>query len=212
MCEMEKEKRMKEKRKRPVLIAVSGLPGSGKSTLSEYIAKETGISLICKDSVKEALFDTIGFQNRAEKTKLNNAALKIIFYIAEQVLKAGNSLILENNFESNAYEYFKQLEEKCEVTFVTVLVCGDMKTIYNRYVKRNEDPTRHRGHILSTCYPEREDTIGKIPIPISYEEFCDSFSKRGMTDFHVGDVIELDVTDFDKVDYKAICDSINFLL
>ena len=64
MCEMEKEKRMKEKRKRPVLIAVSGLPGSGKSTLSEYIAKETGISLICKDSVKEALFDTIGFQNK----------------------------------------------------------------------------------------------------------------------------------------------------
>lgn len=186
------------------IIAVAGLPASGKSSLAEYLTKETHIPLICKDSIKEALFDTIGFHSRKEKTVLNRASLKIMFYAGKQIIKTGQNVILENNFENDAYPYFEMLLKDPNVQCITISVGGDTKVIYERYVKRNRDPSRHRGHVLSTEYPEKKKP-GQIPEPISFEEFCQGFQERGMTDFKIGEsVIYVDATDFSKVRYEDI--------
>ena len=37
------------------IIVISGLPGSGKSHLAEYIAEKLKLPMICKDSIKEVL-------------------------------------------------------------------------------------------------------------------------------------------------------------
>jgi len=47
------------------LIILSGIPGSGKTTFSDYLSKELGIPAISKDFIKEILFDDLGFQSRA---------------------------------------------------------------------------------------------------------------------------------------------------
>lgn len=95
---------------------------------------------------------------------------------------------------------------------ITIFFGGDERVIYRRYVERNADPTRHRGHVLSTCYPEK-DNIGVIPEPISLQEFQESFRKRGMSVFRIGEKrIDVDTTDFSKVDYDAILQRLRALM
>ena len=66
------------------IIVISGLPGSGKSHLAEYIAEKLKLPMICKDSIKEVLFDTIGFRNRGEKIKVKcRHLLKSCFMLAK---------------------------------------------------------------------------------------------------------------------------------
>ena len=56
------------------LYIVAGLPGTGKTTLSEYLQKELGVPLFCKDKMKEILFDVVGFQSPQGKEQLDRAS------------------------------------------------------------------------------------------------------------------------------------------
>lgn len=196
------------------LILIAGLPATGKSRFASYLQQRLNIPLLCKDSIsiKEILFDTIGFQSHDEKTKLNHAALESLYYAARQILAAGSSVILENNFEWYALPGLEQMIAAYGCEPITIFFGGDERVIYRRYVERNADPTRHRGHVLSTCYPEK-DNIGVIPEPISLQEFQESFRKRGMSVFRIGEKrIDVDTTDFSKVDYDAILQRLRALM
>ena len=61
--------------------------------------------MLSKDSIKEVLFDDLGFHSRAEKVPLGTAAMHILYYAAAQLMKVGKPFILENNFnqEGNAF-------------------------------------------------------------------------------------------------------------
>lgn len=65
-------------------ILISGIPASGKSTAAKMISEKLQIPYFSKDSVKERLFDSIGFSSREEKIRLNLAATSVLYYIAEQ--------------------------------------------------------------------------------------------------------------------------------
>lgn len=54
-------------------ILLAGMPASGKSTVARYLSEQMKLPMISKDSLKEVLFDTIGFHSRAEKNKLGVA-------------------------------------------------------------------------------------------------------------------------------------------
>ena len=186
------------------LILIAGLPATGKSGFSEYAREALRLPLICKDSIKEILFDDVGFKCHDEKTHLNYASLHIMLYAAEQALRSGVSVILENNFENYAKPELCRLVETYSCNVITVMFGGDVSVIYRRYVDRNADPTRHRGHVLSDRYPEVEN-IGHIPDPISLEEFRNRFRERGMSTFDIGGKrIEVDTTDFAAVDYAEL--------
>ena len=80
-------------------IPVAGMPASGKSTIAVRISESLGIPMLSKDSIKEMLFDDLGFHSRAEKVQLGTAAMHILYYAAAQLMKVGKPFILENNFE-----------------------------------------------------------------------------------------------------------------
>ena len=48
-------------------ILVAGMPASGKSTIAVRISESLGIPMLSKDSIKEMLFDDLGFHSRAER-------------------------------------------------------------------------------------------------------------------------------------------------
>ena len=56
------------------LILVSGIPASGKSTMAAYLSEKLDIPMYSKDRIKELLYDTVGFEGRAQKVKLGAAA------------------------------------------------------------------------------------------------------------------------------------------
>lgn len=194
------------------MILIAGLPATGKSRFADYAASALNLPLFCKDSIKEILFDDVGFKSHDAKTQLNYASFHTMIYAAEQVLRSGKSVILENNFENYAKADLLRLIDAYRCNVITVMFGGNVETIYNRYVERNADPSRHRGHVVSDCYPENTDDM-RVPDPISFEAFRNGFQKRGMSGFDIGGKrIEVDTSDFSKVDYAAIVNNIQTML
>ena len=45
-------------------ILVTGIPAAGKSTMAGFLAEKLKLPVISKDSIKELLFDSVGFRSR----------------------------------------------------------------------------------------------------------------------------------------------------
>lgn len=124
-------------------ILVTGIPASGKSTIAEIISKHFSIPLISKDTIKEIMFDEVGFNSRDEKVKLGNASMNIMYYMAENMMKCGMDFILENNFEYCSKEGLENILYKYSYKAITVTLTGDYEKIYQRFVKRDKSAERH---------------------------------------------------------------------
>jgi cytidylate kinase len=188
-------------------ILVTGIPASGKTTIADFIATNLALPVISKDKIKEVMYDDIGFQSREEKIKLGNASMNIMYYLAEQLMKTHNPFILENNFENSSKESLALILEKYAYQAITITLTGDYEIIYQRFLERNNNPDRHRGHVVNECYPEKVQ--GEIVTPITYESFVNAIVNRGMDKFMVdGTHIILDTTDFETIDKKSLLDKI----
>lgn len=192
-------------------ILISGIPASGKSTAAKMISEKLQIPYFSKDSVKERLFDSIGFSSREEKIKLNLAATSVLYYIAEQFMACGLPFILENNFENETAGEIGALLKDYSYKAISVVLTGDYQRIYERFCARQYSPDRHRGHIVNDRYPE-EDRVRKIPL-MPYEHFVGGITARGMDQFRVdGENIIVDTTDFQSVDWNELIEKIRTYL
>ena len=128
-------------------ILVTGIPAAGKSTIANLIAEYLVLPVISKDLIKEQLFDVVGFQSREEKVKLGIASTKIMYYMAEQMMKRKQPFILENNFEYASKAGLDAILAKYSCKAITVTLTGDYERIYERFCERNMSVDRHRGHV-----------------------------------------------------------------
>ena len=188
-------------------ILVTGIPAAGKTTMAEVISERLKLPVISKDTIKELLFDNVGFQSRAEKVNLGIASMEIMYYAAGQLMKAGQSFILENNFEYSSEHGMKKLLEKYKYSVLTITLTGDYKVIYRRFLEREVSPDRHRGHVVNDCYPEKKESNPKEQkvTSISYENYVYGIEQRGFDVFGVdGRQIKVDTTDFSKIDMEEL--------
>lgn len=192
-------------------LLVTGIPAAGKSTMAKVMSEKLKLPVISKDTIKELLFDNVGFQSRAEKVKLGIASMEIMYYVAGQLMKAGQPFILENNFEYSSEFGIKNLIEKYQYSVLTITLTGDYKVIYQRFLERENSPDRHRGHVVNDCYPEKKENNLKTlkAKTISYENFVCGIEKRGFDAFCVdGRQIKIDTTDFSKIDMEELLSQI----
>lgn len=175
--------------------------------MAKAIAEKWNLPVISKDSIKEFLYDTIGFQSRAEKVNLGIASMEIMYYVAGQLMKAGQPFILENNFEHASEEGIRNLLGKYEYVALTITLTGDYKVIYQRFLERDVSPVRHRGHVVNDCYPEKRVLSSEEirAAAISYEDYVHAAEHRGFDDFCVdGEQMKVDVTDFSKINMETL--------
>lgn len=185
-------------------ILVCGMPAAGKTTIAKKLSKSLGLPVFSKDEIKELLYDAVGFRSRAEKVALGVGAMDAMYYAAGQVMGAGGSVILENNFENASVQGLRALLDRWGAQPVTVMLTGDYETVYRRFLARDQSPQRHRGHVVNTCYPEEP---GEKPpyVPMTLEQYVAGFTSRGMESFDIGGPrVTVDVTDLSKVDHALV--------
>jgi predicted kinase len=123
----------------PLLVVVTGMPSSGKTTVAEGLAARLALPLIAKDEIKESLYESLGADDVAASARLGAAAYALIFGLARTMLASNVSLILEANFFHAQERDFMSLPEHR----LAQLHChAPLAVLLERYASRS----RHAGH------------------------------------------------------------------
>lgn len=193
------------------IIVLAGMPASGKSTTAAAIANEFHLPIIAKDKLKESLFDVLGFENYAQKRKLDHAANAALLTVTENMIESGTPVILDNNFDKISAEALDALCRRSGCRCITVMFGGDTDAFYERYVERDRLHKRHLGHILQERYPPLPGDA--LDYEMTREEFDEKFVKRGMTNFHcAGERIDVDATDPETIDKQALIEQLRTMI
>lgn len=114
------------------LILVCGLPGTGKTTVAEAIAKKTKARILSTDIIRK---DLVSRPSYGEQEK--EMVYGMLFSMAEMMLKDGKNVLLDGTFYKEALR--KRAEEiaaRAGSEFRVVEVVCDEKTIRQRLEKR----------------------------------------------------------------------------
>lgn len=184
-------------------ILVTGPPAVGKSSLTTYLSDRMQIPCISKDKIKEILFDSIGFNSRDEKIKLNKAANELLLSDMEMLMKGKQSFIVDNNFEKIHENQLRNVFFSYQYSVITITLLGEKKAIFKRYCTRNLSEDRHLGHVLNDKYPEEQ--VDRTKIVVDYDSFLKEISIRGMESFDIGephlyyDTTQIDITIWETI-------------
>lgn len=89
--------------KKPILYMMLGIPGSGKTSVSEHIADATKAVHISSDQFRKHMFDNPENITEVEHDQIYS----MLDYIAEQILKSGKSVIYDANLNRYIHRHEK---------------------------------------------------------------------------------------------------------
>lgn len=114
------------------LIVFSGLPGTGKSTLSYALAEHTKTAIFTKDQIDRSLEKSVQVEG--------NVAYDILLDLAELNLTRGVSLILDAVFSSKSLQnHLVNISNSTNSTLLLVKCsCSDTNTWKSRIENRDE--------------------------------------------------------------------------
>ena len=182
----------------PTIIIVTGRPAAGKSTLAKWLSQELKLPLASKDDIREELFDRLGWKDRKWAQELGKASVDMMFYFARAELEVGHSVIMDNSFYPPVSNpRFQALKEQYHAESIQIVCDSSRETLFQRFKKRADSGNRHPGHgdhdVLDELYANLANTSSQV-LDIG------------------GAVIEVDTTDFSKVDYGAILNRVKELI
>lgn len=181
-----------------LLVIITGLPSTGKTTLGRRLSADLGIPYLHKDGIKERLFDTLGWHDREWSRRLGQATYEIMFYFLEIMLQSQATLIVESNFKANMHsERLRNLLGRYNYQAVQILCWTKGEQLLERFKSRLQSNLRHPGHVDHLAWAELQPALlqGRqapleLPCPL----------------------IEVETTDFSQVDYAAILTAVQACL
>lgn len=127
---------------KPWLIILSGLPGSGKTTLARAIAKQTGALHLRIDTIEQALI-------RSGLTPVGPAGYLVAYDLAKDHLSSGGRVVADcvNPIEITRKAWRETAIHSAAAALEVEVICSDQKL----HRARVEDRTAEiPGHILPT--------------------------------------------------------------
>ncbi len=97
---------MMQQATRARVLVITGLPGTGKSTVATPLAARLQWPLLAKDAVKQPLLTALGAHAAPPASRaMSDASFAALFAFAGALLEAGNAgLVLEGNFRAGEHE------------------------------------------------------------------------------------------------------------
>ncbi len=117
---------------RPVLIAVSGLPGTGKSYVAARLAEKTGSVVLESDALRKVLVPAPAYS--ADE---NARVFRAIYRLAEDLLKKGVPIIIDaTNLVERDREYLYHIAEHTRAKLLLVRVTAPPELGHERLERR----------------------------------------------------------------------------
>ncbi len=128
--------------KKPLLLALLGVPGSGKSYFARNLALEIGAVHLNSDSMRLAIFkstdETTKIYNSEDRPKLNTYVFGALDYVSAQILGSSTNLIYDAN--NNSREERVSLEKIAQEHRALAVVVW-IKTPHELALKRGQERT-----------------------------------------------------------------------
>ncbi len=189
------------------VILLAGYPATGKTYMSNVIKTDIPHSIyISQDEIKEILYDKIGFSNLSEKQEVIEYAREIFYDIVERSISQNEIVILDYPFSYKQQSFLTKLESKFEIEFLTIRLTGDLDTLYDRRIERDLAPTRNKAHILDSYHGY--ESYERDSYPLSRNEYKQNCIKGKYDQFAYGQLVTVDVTVYEKIDYQNIKQSV----
>ncbi|MCX6812581.1 MAG: ATP-binding protein [Candidatus Berkelbacteria bacterium] len=138
----------KFKSSEPLLIVLMGLPGTGKSYLSDYLNKKYSFTILSGENITYSIFGTEKCSGSQFKE-----AYEILHYLAVELLKKKNNIVIDGT--NLKYEFRRQIYKTANNLSKKVLIYlyTSDATALKRANSRGEDYNDSK-MILSKCSPE----------------------------------------------------------
>jgi predicted kinase len=170
------------------VVLVNGMPGTGKTTLSQKLAADLELPLFSKDEIKEFVSDKLKVTTQAEAKAIGAAAIEMTYLIMNGYAKQGISLLVECPlFHNYARPVIEKIVNDYDVNLVEVYCKTDKSIRRDRIAYRAHNSDRHYAHLLSEVTLNDND-----PEPTDYEPI------------QLGTLLQVDTTNFDDAEYNAL--------
>lgn len=137
-------------------VVVSGLPASGKTTLSRHLSTALSLPLFDKDDILEALFDTLGVGDAAWRQSLSRTSDEILQRL---VARSAGAVVTSfwrhpglSSLSGTPTSWLGSLSQRV----VEVYCDCDPEVAVTRFIERQ----RHPGHLDSA--KRREDVLSSF--------------------------------------------------
>jgi predicted kinase len=139
----------------PVLVVVSGPPGSGKTTLAHRLAAAIGCPAICRDEIKEGMAHAVPGFAAGPGDELTRRTNPVFFAVLDLLLRAGVTTVAEAAFQDRVWR--PRLEPLRDLARIRVVRCHvGAGVAAARITRRAQDNPLRRAHPGPRGQAERE--------------------------------------------------------
>lgn len=181
---------------KPLIIVLSGLPATGKSTIGQHLSSELKIPYFSKDSFKELAFDCLGTIDREWSKKLGRFSYELLYFTCKEIMKSKQPFIIESNFTSKSENELTRLSTDFDYAILQIHCRTEGNVLFLRFKDRAINGSRHAGHCDAENLKEFEHTLTHAP-------------QKALE--IAGPLITVDTTDWEKINLKYIEDKVTKL-
>ncbi|MGC3953743.1 MAG: AAA family ATPase [Propionicimonas sp.] len=193
---------------------VAGYPATGKTYFCERLTQRYDrLEVLSPDRFREALWDRIGFRSPAEKEALVERGWRAYYSALAEAMDREAAIVSDYPFSAKQHDRLSELVTAHDYEAVTIRLTGDLQVLYERSLARDLDPSRNLAHLVNSYQgPASSVDRSKADGLLTWEIFQSRCLTRGYDSFCLGRLIEVDVTDYSRIDYQAIFATLDDLL